>query len=357
MRKALVLICGCLLLLPGCIELEETITINKDGTGLYESRQVFSEQLTTMLQSGMGAGGPSSMNLPSSKEELEQAFRGKGVRIVDSSFKIKDKRLTGEFRVEFDNAVEFFNTQGMQKRFQFFKSGNELHLRSVKDPGMSSKELSPDRPEGGKVEDAMEKAMKEAMKEFLKDFKVDITINMPDNISESNAMKVKGRSAHWIIDEKTLLNPGTAMVLSDQLWARCSADGLGFIPLNESDYPDDKLVADYTSDSKSEGTEAGTKEIAEEKGAGEDAAGESRAGEDETTENASSLQPPKKEGPAKKSPEEVTIGGKSFIYLKNGARFQVDRYYRKGDTLTYTKFGGTVSINISDIQAVQEISE
>jgi hypothetical protein len=340
MKKTLILIAGLFLIFSGCIELEEKISIRKDGSGYYKVKQVLSTELTSMMQMGM-KGGSTKSDLPLSQKELEQSFQGEGVKIKSSSFKIKDGRLKGEYRIDFKNVKAFFNVPAMHKRFRFYKKGNRLVLKSIPKSNIKpdARQFSPPLkrtsssesmaiPQMNQLSDQnkdMEAALQESMKKMLSGFKVAISVELPNKIMNSNATQRKGRLAKWTFDEKMFADLEKMKSLDDSLWVECSLKGLSFIPPKEED-----ILPVKGSQLKK------------------------NAFPSPHSASAEAPQPAAKLNPVtpKSSPPDIS-GGRSIIDLKNGNSIEVDGYYKEGDMYTFIKHGGTFSLPKSIVKSVR----
>lgn len=339
MKKTLILALGFVFILSGCIELEEKISIRKDGSGYYETKQVLSKELTSMMRMDK-KGVTTKSNLPMSKEELKRDFQGKGVKIKSSSFDVVDGKMTSKYHIEFKSVTEFFSIPAMRKRFLFYREGNNLVLKSVPKPNMKpgAKQLSsplqsisssgtmvvPRMSKGPDMNKAMEAMLKESMKKFFHGFNVAITVELPNKILESNATDSKGRLAKWKINEKMFTDLEKMKSIGDHLWVKCSLKGLSFSPPKEKDIlPVSDSQTAYPSSQHSPGSIAGGQK--------------------------KEAQPGSPESP---SLSNIKSGGKSTIILTNGNHIQVDGYYKEGDMLTCMKYGGTFSLPISIIQEV-----
>ncbi len=338
MKKTLILALGFVFILSGCIELEEKISIRKDGSGYYETKQVLSKELTSMMKMGE-KGVTTKSDLPMSKEELERDFQGKGVKIKSSFFDVVDGRMISKYRIEFRSVTEFFNIPSMRKKYRFYRQGNNLVLMTVPDSKMnpgaklfsppqqsisSSESMAvPKMSKGPDVNKEMEAMLMESMKKFLHGLKVTIVVELPNKILESNATDTKGRIARWDIDEKMFTDTKKMKSFGDQLRVKCSLKGLGFSPPKEEDIlpvsdPQAKKSAFPSSTSSDSMAEGKTQEA------------------------------------PSPSPSTFKSGGKSTIILTNGNYIQVDGYYQEGDMLTCMKYGGTFSLPISIIQEVKK---
>lgn len=354
MKKIWIIAFGSLLLLSGCIELDEKIAVNTDGSGHYEAKYAFSEELTSMLQSGMQEAEIES-DLPASQEELQKNFKGEGVKIVSSSFEIVDGRLTCEYRIEFQNATAFFHVSAMRKRFRFYQTQDRLVLESINqnEPAPSAGQPSPKvqpvtQEEASQdmegMDAAMQAAMAESMKTLMKGLKISIMVELPNEILDSNATVVEGRKANWTLDEEALLASAQSNPFGDHLWASCGLDGLSFQP------PHDKTIVPASENPQKD------VEPAEIQQPEDSLQSEIEVEPSEHLASESSLVslPIEDASLDSQSSETVTSGGSSLIVLANGRQMKVDGYYKEGDMLTLRKHGGTFSIPISSVKAVQE---
>lgn len=340
MKKGLIWASGLLFMLTGCMELEEKISIGKDGSGYYEAKFVLSKEFTSMLQSDLKRDTLKS-DLPMSMEQLERTFQGEGIKIVNSSFDIVKERLVCNYRIAFQNATVFFAVPGMSNRLRFYQQGDRLVLKSLTQsnvkpggaqfPGSAGTGFpggtaaTAEDQEISKQMEEMQAALQESMKAFLKGLKISISLELPNKILDSNATHVQGRLARWVIDENTLANMGKGMSLPDSLWASCSLEALTFRPPTEKAVL--KALAPQPVRVASPAPEAPPKPVA--------------------------LKPKREGPPAGQLPDSLAKGGRSLITLKNGNIMKVDGFRKEGDMLSLRKYGGTISLPISSIETVR----
>jgi|GEM_PF-2945691 hypothetical protein len=332
MKRLWIFSLGFLILSAGCIDLEEKIVIRKDGSGYYESRQVLSKELTSMIQKGLQ--GPSSKSdFITSLRELERNFQGPGVKIVRSSFDVVEERFVGEYCIEFSDASAFFQAPGMRKRFLFYKEGDQLVLTSVLKKGMQGGASAPPTrvqasspgEEGQEVDmKEMQSALRESMRAFFKDFRISLTVELPTEILDTNATEVMGNRAVWTIDEKTFEDMEKMTALGDRFWVRCSLKGLEFVPPEKGALPMAALPAPRR-----------------------------QAGFAKPSPSSASPRPSPPPREVILDPKEAVRGGKCVVVLKNGNQIRASSFYREGDKLILRMMGGSISIPISNIDSIR----
>ena len=120
-----------LFLISGCLELEGKLTLNQDGSGTWQVKNILSEELTADLEQGRTSANAAALKgvLPVSEEELKehfQHFQGKGVEIESSWFRKQDKRFHISYTIVFDNIREFMETKAVkQAKVIFYRDVNK----------------------------------------------------------------------------------------------------------------------------------------------------------------------------------------------------------------------------------------
>jgi hypothetical protein len=325
---------------------------------VFEAKYAFSKELTSMLQEGL-KGATTESDFPISQKELDKDFHGEGVRIVDSYFDVVEGKLTGEYRIEFENAALFFQVPGMRNRFLFYAEGDQLILKSIPKGGIPQNasqnplplqtDSAGDADFSGQMEDfqegmkAMEGALQESMKAFFHGLKISVLVELPNEILDSNATHVKGHKASWIVDENTIFESSAGKPLDDHLWVSCSLKGLSFRP---------------TMEQAAKGLTANHQQEYERVKSPPKASSPQIDVEPDNSKTSLALAsqlslPDRQKNTEPQSPETLTQGGRSLIVLKNGRRIKVDGYYKEGNMLTLRRYGGTISLPISSIDEVQ----
>jgi len=205
---AVVFVC---LLAQGCLELEEELIINKDGSGTLKVQGILGENFTKMVEMAESmkdsAGGETTAAgmLSVSEEDLKEKFKGEGITIASSQFETKESKLHLSYRIEFDNLQKLLSTRAFQeKQISFYRDNNDnLAFQFVTDT--ARKELF----------------METTAEEIKKELKIDTIVTLPGKVLESNADSEEGATLTWRYT-KDKLKP-------DVMTAVCEGTGLAFV--------------------------------------------------------------------------------------------------------------------------------
>ena len=167
---AVVLVC---LLAQGCLEVEQELIINKDGSGTLNVQGVLGESFTKMVKSMKDpAGGEATAAgmLSASEDDVRLRFKGEGIRIARSQFETKENKLHLSYSVEFDDIQNLLNTRAFQEeQISFYRDNNDnLAFKFVTDT--ARKDLF--------IETTSE--------EIKRELKIDTTLTLPGKVLESN---------------------------------------------------------------------------------------------------------------------------------------------------------------------------
>lgn len=212
MRRLLWLgIAGLALAVSGCIKIDQTLTLEKDGSGTLEIRYGMSEQamaqLEAMEQMGQamseGAGGESEIETDTpfdfdfDEAEVREDFESQdieGVELVSATSETADGWRYMNLEVTFDNLAALAKTD--------FFDDNELSLTKdaegnyVLSQRSDEDEIAPDM--GG--DDAMQEQMMQQMAAMFAGMRLANRVVVPTEIVETNATEVDGRTAAWVYD-------------------------------------------------------------------------------------------------------------------------------------------------------------
>jgi hypothetical protein len=333
MKAKWMLIAFSVFFLAGCLELEERITINRDGSGYYEQRLTLSKEFSSIIQR-KSQNARQSFKFPVNEQQLRNQFLGEGIKITKASFGMEDGQWVSNFRIEFKDAAKFFQLPHVAKRFIFYKEDGNLIFMSLLNPPNGRPPENPGSSDGTQkatfqfsqeTQGLMKEEFLKSMGKLLKGFKVSFKITLPNKIISTNAMRSSGRSATWIIDERAIRQKERLFSDEEFFWALCSVDGLKFTPPDESKIqrffvhePPEGAVKEAVSSANREGS------------------------------------PHPRRSPQKSL--DLQRGGRCEIILKNGNRFNADSYSRNGEMLSVRRFGGTYSIPISSVKEIVPLS-
>ncbi len=315
------------------MEIKEELQINKDGSGTFTAHYVFSKEFSSFLQMASNQNNNVKSELPVSTRQIENKFRGKGIRIEDKSVKLIDGRLNVDYKVTFDNLSDFAATQGFKERFQVYTKGNKLIFETkskTKSSGgmntrmpsqtLQTKPTFPNNSKGGLQDELTKQMMKESAKQILKDLYIEFSVILPNPIIDTNAKKVEGNKAIWIIDGKKLTGLDKSSfkkyAMPSTLMASCSIEGLNF-----------SLPSEAPKEEKMEAQDK--KEI-------------NRPLSNNNKKTYSTIEDYKK-------------GGRAMIFFKNGNKMEVDSFRIDGDKIYLFKYGGTVGYPFNEIESIKRI--
>lgn len=252
MRKYFAVLATIMLLLAsGCIDYDEVMVINADGSGTvkmhYAMSKVYFEQMDAMMQdlnpdeSEASTGSPSNMF---SKRDIEEALAGndQGIKMVSFNYSETDSLYVWDMEFSFQDVNkldslsgalstsegEFMPSEEGHQAYDKQDDGNWLFTRSLgsdespdvgefqnpEDDGDNPEEFDDQEPqeeseggqEGNELEDGMQEfadAMQglgeqmQWMAEEMKNHKIRFTVVFPRKVIDSNATNVDGDTATW----------------------------------------------------------------------------------------------------------------------------------------------------------------
>lgn len=205
-------IAALVLLLAGCIKLDQTLTLNKDGSGTLDIRYGMAEQtiaqleaMEQMSQQGADGGGdvvasddgtPFDFDEAEVREKFEQD-KPEGVELVSVSSEVVDGWKYIQMQLSFADLEAL-------KRTEFFEDselaisrnadGNYVMLQKTgaDDAGIGA-------PAGGE-DDGMAEAMMQQMATMFAGLRIATSVVAPGEVLESNATSVEGNKATWVFD-------------------------------------------------------------------------------------------------------------------------------------------------------------
>jgi hypothetical protein len=240
-----------LLLASGCIDYDEVMVINPDGSGTvkmhYAMNKIYFEQLDAMMQdlspeeSEASTGSPSDMF---SKQDIEEALAGndQGIKLVSFNYSETDSLYIWDMEFSFQDIHklnylsealsssegEYMTPEEGGQSYSKQEDGTWLFTRSLgsdenpdagefqnEEEGEENPEAYDDQEpeeeseggqEGNEFEDGMQEfadAMQglgsemQWMAEEMKNHKIRFTIIFPHKVIESNATNVDGDTATW----------------------------------------------------------------------------------------------------------------------------------------------------------------
>jgi hypothetical protein len=191
----------------GCIKVDQTLTLNKDGSGELAVSYGMSEQTIAQMEAmkEMSKNMAEANGEPVEDDDSPFDFNEDDVR--EQFAKLKDKGITlksvkSETRDgwKYMNLVVAFKDMNALAETDFFSDsqlsltkdadGNYVLLQKSGDFGMGEEGQSPEQ----------QKAMMEQMKPMFAGMRIAMTIKVPTKVLETNATEHNDNSASWIYD-------------------------------------------------------------------------------------------------------------------------------------------------------------
>lgn len=198
-----------LVLLAGCIKVDETLTIAPDGTGTLEMVYGMSEQTIAQMEAmrkmaqqmnlpkgpaEQSGRSPADTGLEFDAEALRQEFKRyepQGVHLESATSEVRNGWRFMHIKVHFERLQGLLNT-GIYK---------ERNLSLVKRPdGNYLLSLTERRGRDRHTHTASKPQMEQVVAAMLAGFHVATTVSVPSDILETNAHRHAGRSATWEYD-------------------------------------------------------------------------------------------------------------------------------------------------------------
>ncbi|MFH1422494.1 MAG: hypothetical protein ABIH42_07270 [Planctomycetota bacterium] len=199
----------CMLIGNGCIEMEEELSLNKDGSGTVKFHMACSEEMAQMMQAAQGPEADISSQLPKSKEELAKGWGNKeGIEITEFTNETKEGKIHLNYSVKFKdinvlreidqfNSIEF--SRGVCKSCEDEGGEHGGNVIYERDSGASSF-LPPEQDTSGMTaeEKAMAEQMQQQMMQMCRGLKLKYTVTFPNHLEDSTgADKVDGNTVMW----------------------------------------------------------------------------------------------------------------------------------------------------------------
>jgi hypothetical protein len=195
------LVLGALLALTGCIKVDQTLTLNADGTGTLALRYGMSEQTLAQLKAmeQMAAQAEEGLRVeqetpfefdPEQVRAEFEADKPDGVELTALSSEVVDGWKYIDLTVAFDDIRALKRTELFEdSELGIERLSNGHYLITQRGGG---DEEMPSDMEG--------QALMQQMATMLAGFRIVQTIVVPGDILDSNATAVDGRRASWVFD-------------------------------------------------------------------------------------------------------------------------------------------------------------
>jgi len=213
-RWGWVLVLSAMLTLAGCIKVDQTLTLNADGSGTLAMRYGMSEQTIAQLQAmqQMAAQGGDGLEVP---QEMPFDFDPRQVRADFEADKPDGVELTALSSEEVDGwkyidlTLTFDDIRAL-KHTELFED-SKLSIIPTREGdykliqrGGGNTDLSGDAPGP---------QLMQQMTTMLTGFRIAQTIVVPGDIIKTNAPQVDGRRASWVFDIEQ--DPNVIQTLAD----------------------------------------------------------------------------------------------------------------------------------------------
>ncbi len=258
MRQSIILFSLGLLLLTGCLQAKEHLTLNKDGTGTLEVEQLIPagtiQLVDTMLggmikgmseaftPEGQEAKAPESVAIEmfANKDQVIKKAEEAGVNIefINFEHQMKGDDLQVNYAFKFDDINKVLKSELINRKLKFSKDSEDNLVISLKeDPNKAKKtEMEIAQMDSFKQSDgfkSMPLAMQNSMMSDMENFKAEITITLPNEIIQVNGVFEKKDSYTASLETSgNIMDPETVKSLyaefSDPATIVCSSEGLSF---------------------------------------------------------------------------------------------------------------------------------
>ena len=210
--------------LTGCFEMEDTFTVNADGSGNWKFRMTLGPKMVAMKSSGDGF--KMEGDIVSDEKKLRAAVaKAKGVRLVSFSETKHDGKITTKGEIEFESIVDLYRIKDFegQLNWEFTKVGDRL-VAQIRQGILGGSD---------KGKDPTEQMEWGSVKAMMMGLKVDRTLVLPNEITSANGKEKSGRSGRWVAGIASDTTKEQFKAMGDRRpAATCSANGIGFkLPL------------------------------------------------------------------------------------------------------------------------------
>jgi|GEM_PF-608887 len=170
------------LLVQGCLESENTLSLKKDGSGQLEVMYILSEDWSQELGQAQKLEGnviakPLPDGLVATEEDLREQFQGEGVKIEKAVFEKKEERLHVFYTVTFDTLQNLLNTKAFRKGGVSFYRDKNSNLGFQMETESIRKDCE--------------------QKKMQRPFSLAFTLILPGKILESNADRIEENTLSW----------------------------------------------------------------------------------------------------------------------------------------------------------------
>jgi hypothetical protein len=213
--------------LCGCIDVEDELTLNGDGSGSVRLAVKSGADMGDFSDRSSSGDADSAQYPPTSAKEAKLLFPAPG-------FEVKTDATTGDsgeqtlvIHATFKDANALLNSPYARSHaLELKKEGNALVFRALSGMGGLAHfyEAAKTNREGAEFAEAMsENGAATPLKTRFK-------VNLPNTVTQGNGTS-EGKSVTWLADGSQTTNPAAFLELVDRvLEARCAAGGVTFSP-------------------------------------------------------------------------------------------------------------------------------
>ncbi len=197
---------AAVLVLSGCIKVDQTLNIESDGSGTLEMVYGMSEQTlaqieamkqmaASMEEEGVAEKAQTDSPLDFDPEKIRQEFAAKnlkGIELTEVASEVREGWNFMRIKTRFENLaalqqVDFIEDSGLS----ITQDANGNHVLTQK---LGSDEM------GSEGAPEMDEQMMQGMAAMFAGMRIASTVVVPGKILESNATEVSGNQASWIYD-------------------------------------------------------------------------------------------------------------------------------------------------------------
>jgi hypothetical protein len=196
-----------LLLLPACVQVEQTLSLEQDGGGTLTVQYSMTLETLKEIEARARAeaealGEEAPMPLDFDEAQIREDFKEYeplGVRMEEATSWEDGVRRTVRLKMRFDSLGALSQTE--------FLSDRRLRVRRVDGGAMEFTQSAP-------PSDPMMAEMADLMREMMAGFRAELRVETPTDILDSNADVQEARVARWIFD---VSNDPTALARAQRL--------------------------------------------------------------------------------------------------------------------------------------------
>ncbi|MFH0812816.1 MAG: pilus assembly protein PilP [Pseudomonadota bacterium] len=197
------------LLVQGCLEEEDELILNQDGSGTFKAMKILGEEFTKMAELAEemkeSAGGKIATEglLAVTDKALKEQLQGEGVIIENVTVEKKENKIHSSYTLTFNNIQNLLSIKAFQQEpISFYRDKNN-NLAFQIDTAFARKEM-------GKIPE-----------DFVEGLMMDFALTLPGKVLENNADEVEGNTLKWHYTQDKLQ--------PEVLTAVCEGTGLPFV--------------------------------------------------------------------------------------------------------------------------------